>query len=131
MALPELYKHPRQGEYFGLKLFMIYMTDAVVQVRHFLRPSLPTMLIFLQSVVIFFLLLYTYITISSRSDGFAVYQFEFSTTMAIATVMIATLFNGLNTIAWTAWVFWVLGIEIVLIWLYTVRVTFLVCLAIS
>lgn len=40
--------------------------------------------------------------------------------MAIATVMIATLFNGLNTIAWTGWVFFALGIEIVLIWVYTV-----------
>ena len=33
MALPELYEHSRKGEYFGLKLFGIYMFDGLVQVR--------------------------------------------------------------------------------------------------
>lgn len=32
MALPELYEHSRKGEYFGLKLFGIYMFDGLVQV---------------------------------------------------------------------------------------------------
>ena len=33
MDLPELYKHSRQGEYFNLKLFLIYMIDGIYQVR--------------------------------------------------------------------------------------------------
>ena len=32
MSLPELYKHGRLGEYFNLRLFLIYMLDATVQV---------------------------------------------------------------------------------------------------
>lgn len=40
--------------------------------------------------------------------------------MAMSAVMVVTLFNGLNTAAWTGWVFFALGIEIVLIWAYTV-----------
>ncbi|KAL4247497.1 Phospholipid-transporting ATPase [Abortiporus biennis] len=102
MALPELYSHSRRGEYFGIRLFSWYMFDGLYQ-----------------SVIIFFFLLYTYVTISSRTDGYAVYQFEFSTTMAVAAVMTATLFNGMNTSTWTGWVFFALGIEIVLIWAYT------------
>lgn len=37
MALPELYKHSRNGEYFNLKLFMIYLLDAAYQVCHAVR----------------------------------------------------------------------------------------------
>ena len=74
-----------------------------------------------QSAIIFFFLLYTYVTTTSRTDGYAVYQYEFGTTMAVAAVMVATFFNGMNTIAWTGWVFFALGIGIVLIWAYTVR----------
>lgn len=76
----------------------------------------------MQSVIVFFFILYTYVSTTSRTDGYAVYQYEFGTTMAVAAVMCATLFNGLNTIAWTGWVFFALGIEIVLIWVYTVRI---------
>lgn len=32
MALPELYKHSRLGEYFNLRLFLIFMFDGVYQV---------------------------------------------------------------------------------------------------
>ena len=41
--------------------------------------------------------------------------------MAIGAVMIVTLFNGINITTWTGWVFFSLGIEILLIWVYTVR----------
>ena len=34
MAMPELYRHSKNHEYFGTKLFLIYMLDAVMQVRH-------------------------------------------------------------------------------------------------
>ncbi|OBZ69329.1 Phospholipid-transporting ATPase DNF1 [Grifola frondosa] len=102
MALPELYRHGRQGEYFGTKLFLIYMFDGVVQ-----------------SAIIFFLIFYTYISISSRPDGYDVYLYEFSTTMAITAVMAVNLFNGLNTHVWTGWVFFAVALGIVLIWAYT------------
>ena len=70
--------------------------------------------------MVFFLVLYTYNTISGRSDGIEVGQFEFSTAMAIAAVMAANLFNGLNTDVWTGWVFFAVFLGIVLIWVYNV-----------
>lgn len=41
--------------------------------------------------------------------------------MAIAAVMTVNLFNGLNTAAWTGWVFFAVSIGIILVWAYTVR----------
>ena len=38
--------------------------------------------------------------------------------------MIVTIFVGVNITTWTSWVWWTLGIEILLIWVYTVRVPF-------
>ncbi|KAI0958077.1 hypothetical protein AcW1_006256 [Taiwanofungus camphoratus] len=102
MALPELYNHSRKGEYFSTKLFLIYMFDGLVQ-----------------STLIFFLVFYAYETISSRSDGYAVYQYEFATTMAVSAVTAANLFNGLNTVVWTGWVFFAVALGIVLVWGYT------------
>lgn len=32
MALPELYRFGREGTWFGLRLFLIYMIDGVYQV---------------------------------------------------------------------------------------------------
>ncbi len=40
--------------------------------------------------------------------------------MAIGAVLIATLFVGVNIATWTNWVFFALGIEILLIFVYTV-----------
>ena len=40
--------------------------------------------------------------------------------MVIAAVMVANMFNGLNTSAWTGWVFFSVSIGIVLVWAYTV-----------
>ncbi|TBU65246.1 phospholipid-translocating P-type ATPase [Dichomitus squalens] len=102
MALPELYRHSKNHEYFGTKLFLVYMFDGV-----------------LQSAIIFFLILYTYNTTTSRTDGYDVYQYEFATTLAIAAVMAADLFNGLNTHVWTGWIFFAVALGIVLIWAYT------------
>ncbi|GJE96419.1 phospholipid-translocating P-type ATPase [Phanerochaete sordida] len=102
MDLPELYKHSRQGEYFNLKLFLIYMIDGIYQ-----------------SVIIFFFILYAYFSPTARVDGYDTYLYEFSTTMAVGAVMIVTVFVGINITTWTSWVWWVLGIEILLIWLYT------------
>jgi len=43
-----------------------------------------------------------------------------SQTMAIAAVMVASLFNGMNTNVWTGWVFFAVFLGIVLVWVYTV-----------
>ncbi|KAI0086431.1 phospholipid-translocating ATPase [Irpex rosettiformis] len=102
MDLPELYKHSRLGEYFNLKLFLIYMLDGAYQ-----------------SVIVFFFMLYGYFSPTSRVDGFDTYLFEMSTTMAIGAVMIVTIFVGVNIATWTSWVFFALGIEILLIFVYT------------
>jgi len=88
MALPELYRKGREGRWFGLGLFTAYMIDAVFQ-----------------SVVIFFFVTYTYVSTASRTDGWGIANTESSTTMVIATVMVVNAFNGLNTYAWTGWVF--------------------------
>lgn len=42
--------------------------------------------------------------------------------MAIAAVMAADLFNGLNTHVWTGWIFFAVFLGIVLVWAYTVSV---------
>lgn len=102
MDFPQLYRYGREGHWFGLKWFSLYMLDGVVQ-----------------SVVIFFPIAYTYFTTTSRSDGYSVYLFEFSTTMVFASVIAANLFVGLNTNVWTVWVFFGVLIGIVLVFIYT------------
>jgi len=102
MAFPELYRFGRERTWFSLKQFGIYIFDAVVQ-----------------SVVIFFLMTYTYITTTARSDGYDVAQYEYTTTMVFAAVTTACLFNGLNTNVWTGWVFFAVFIGILLLWLFT------------
>jgi len=72
-----------------------------------------------QSVIIYFFTSYAYASVSARSDGYDVGMFEFSTTMAVASVMIVNAFNGLNTRAWTVWVWFSVSIGVVLVWLYT------------
>lgn len=41
--------------------------------------------------------------------------------MVFSAVIVANLFNGLNTNVWTGWVFFAVSIGIILLWLYTVR----------
>jgi hypothetical protein len=41
--------------------------------------------------------------------------------MVVAAVTTANLFNGLNTHAWTGWVWFAVLIGIILVWAYTVR----------
>lgn len=102
MNMPELYRYGREGKWFGLRSFTIYMFDGVMQ-----------------SAAIFFFIWYTYTTASSRNDGWAVGLYELSTTMVFSAVIIANLFNGLNTHAWTIWVFFAVSIGIVLLMIYT------------
>lgn len=32
MAFPELYRYGREGRYFGIRLFVVYMLDGIYQV---------------------------------------------------------------------------------------------------
>jgi len=102
MALPELYRFGREGTWFGLRGFLIYMIDGIYQ-----------------SAVIYFIIQFAYFSPTARSDGYDVGLYEFSTTMVLAAVMAADLFNGLNTSVWTAWVFFATFIGIFLVWVYT------------
>jgi len=102
MALPELYRFGREGKWFGMRTFVIYMIDGVYQ-----------------SAVIYFIIQYAYFSTTARSDGYGVGLYEFSTTMAIAAVLTANLCNGLNTSVWTGWVFFATFLGVVLVWIYT------------
>ncbi|GAA5931924.1 uncharacterized protein JCM15063_001604 [Sporobolomyces koalae] len=102
MAVPELYEYGRKGKLFGLVRFAIYMLDGIYQ-----------------SVVIYFFIAYTYDTTSSSNDGYDVDMYEFSTVMAVAAVLTANLYNGLNTRAWNWWVLGGVLIGMVLVVGYT------------
>ena len=52
-------------------------------------------------------------------------MYEYSATMVLATVIIVNLFNGLNTSAWTGWVFFAVSLGIVLVWGFTVCLSIL------
>ncbi|SPO26492.1 related to DNF1 - protein transporter [Ustilago trichophora] len=88
MQVPELYHQSRKRAYFGLKPFIIYFIDGIYQ-----------------SVVLFFFWAYTYQTTTVRDDGYDTGLFEWSTGMAIASVLVANLFVGFNARAWTWWIF--------------------------
>ena len=74
---------------------------------------------FSQSAICYFFLLYTYDTITARSDGYEVIMYEFSTVMAIAAVIITNLYQGFNTFAWNWWVLGSVLVGPVLILCYT------------
>ncbi|KAG6908762.1 hypothetical protein DXG01_003374 [Tephrocybe rancida] len=104
MAVPELYHFGRRGTWFGMKSFFVYLLDGVYQ-----------------SLVVFFIILYAYHpSPTARSDGYGVYLQEFSTTMAVAAVMIANIYTGFSATAWNAWVFFAVFIGIVVVWLFTI-----------
>jgi len=103
MAVPELYRYGREGYWFSQKSFVLYMLDGLMQ-----------------SAIIFFLILYTYISTTARKDGYDVYLYEFSTTMAICAALVANLFTGFNSTAWTAWLFFAVSIGLIVQWLFTV-----------
>ncbi|OCH92253.1 phospholipid-translocating P-type ATPase, partial [Obba rivulosa] len=101
-ALPQLYGHSRRGEYFGVRVFLIYMLEGVWQ-----------------STIIFFIILGAYTTTTSRTDGYDVYIFEFSTAMIIAAVIVYNTFQGLVTAAWSFPIALSLLIGPLIIWIYT------------
>jgi phospholipid-translocating ATPase len=102
MAFPELYRYGRERTWFSMRLFLIYMLDGVIQ-----------------SVPLYFIITYTYFTTTTRTDGYSIALYEYSTTMVFATVIAVSLFNGLNTNVWTAWVFFAVFIGIIILWLFT------------
>ncbi|KAF9532854.1 hypothetical protein CPB83DRAFT_846485 [Crepidotus variabilis] len=103
MQVPELYRYGREGRWFGLNLFLVYMFNGIVQ-----------------SAIIYFFIAYAYKTTSARQDGWDVYINEFSTVMAISAVLVADLFTGLTSTAWTIWLAVFILIGIVVEWLYTI-----------
>ncbi|KAF4615383.1 hypothetical protein D9613_002558 [Agrocybe pediades] len=102
MQVPELYRYGREGTWFSLRSFLIYIFDGIVQ-----------------SAVIFFILLYTYVSTSARKDGYDIYLYEFSTTMAMSSVLVADIFTGLNGTAWTWWLTFAVFIGIIVEWVFT------------
>ncbi|KAG7092955.1 hypothetical protein E1B28_009257 [Marasmius oreades] len=102
MDLPELYRFGRESRWFGMKWFVLYVLDAVYQ-----------------SAVVFFFIKYTYMTPTTRLDGYGINLIEMTTPMVFAAVTAADLFNGMNTNVWTSWVFFAVFIGIILLWAYT------------
>ena len=85
MALPELYRHGRQGEYFNIRIFLVYMLDGVVQVSRCIEWGDRRILICdAQSVIVFFIVVYAYDSTTSRTDGFAVFQYEWAVVCGLA-----------------------------------------------
>ncbi|KAN0065109.1 hypothetical protein ACQY0O_001606 [Thecaphora frezii] len=91
MQVPELYRRGREGRYFGLLPFLVYVVEGVYQ-----------------SVVLYFFVAYSYDMTTARNDGYDIDLYEWSATMLVASVFIANLFTGLDVRAWT-W-FMVLGV---------------------
>ncbi|KAF5373624.1 hypothetical protein D9758_000973 [Tetrapyrgos nigripes] len=102
MELPELYHFGREKYWFSFRDFFIYMFDGVYQ-----------------SVILYFFVMYTYTTTSSRTDGYDVYLYEWSTTSAVAAVMVADIFTGMTATAWTWWLVFAVFIGIAIVWAYT------------
>ena len=87
MEVPELYSRSRKGSYFGIKLFLLYTLDGAWQ-----------------SAVLFFFYAYSYDSTTARSDGYDIQLYEWSTAMAMGSVVVANLFTGLDARAWTWWI---------------------------
>ncbi|KAG2019667.1 phospholipid-translocating ATPase [Coprinopsis cinerea AmutBmut pab1-1] len=103
MDVPELYHYGREGHWFTLRSFFVYLFDGV-----------------LQSVIIYFLIHFTYVNTTTRDDGYDIRQVEFSTTMAIVNVMVANFFVGMNATAWTWWLVFAVMLGNVAVWLFTI-----------
>lgn len=102
MSLPELYRYGREQKYFGMGKFVYYLMEG-----------------WYQSAVIYFFLHFTYITTTTRGDGYNPYIYEMSTTMVIGAVMVANFFNGLNVYSWNWWTFGAILLGPFLVWVFT------------
>ena len=101
MEVPELYAPSREGKYFGLIRFLLYMLDGLYQ-----------------SVILFFFFFYIYDTTSPRNDGLSIDLYEPSTGMVMATVLAANLYCGLDTLAWTWWIVFAVFIGPLLLFIF-------------
>lgn len=101
MQVPELYGVSRKQQYFGMWRFLGYMLDGVFQ-----------------SVVLFFLLMYFYDTTSTRIDGYDIDLYEPTTNMVLSTVLAANLYAGIESMAWTWWIFGVVWIPTLLLFVF-------------
>jgi len=120
MAIPELYRYGREGSYFGMKIFSWYMLDAVLQVSPCASRTTYKSSTSLQSAIIFFIITFSYALTTARSDGYQIAMYEYSATMVLSTILAVNLFNGLNSTAWTVWVWFSVLFGIVLCWGFTV-----------
>ncbi|KAJ6602623.1 phospholipid-translocating ATPase [Mycena vulgaris] len=102
MAVPELYHFGREGYWYNLRSFFIYLIDGTYQ-----------------SVIIYFFIHFTYQSPTSRKDGYDMYLNEFSTTMALSAVMVANMYTGLMATAWSFWIFFALGFGLAVVWGFT------------
>ncbi|TXT09998.1 uncharacterized protein COLE_03932 [Cutaneotrichosporon oleaginosum] len=102
MALPELYRYSREHRYYNWPRFLYYLFEGVYQ-----------------TAVGYFFIHYTYVSTTTRGDGWDIYKDEMSTTMAVAAAMYANLFSGLNIDAWSWWVVFAVWVGPFLIWVFT------------
>jgi phospholipid-translocating ATPase len=120
MDVPELYRFGRERHWFNLKNFFIYMLDGIYQASH--AAQLFTVdLTYVQSVIIYFFIMFAYRSPTSRTDGWDMYINEMSTTMALTSVMVANFYTGLMATAWTFWIFFALAFGLAVVWGFTVR----------
>ncbi|UZJ52902.1 hypothetical protein CBS101457_002222 [Exobasidium rhododendri] len=88
MAVPELYERSRTGSYFSVGLFMIYLLDSLWQ-----------------SAVLYFIIQYSYVVTASSDSGYSVSLWEWSTTLVIASALVANIYIGLDCRSWNWWIF--------------------------
>ncbi|PFH51676.1 hypothetical protein AMATHDRAFT_141843 [Amanita thiersii Skay4041] len=102
MQFPELYRYGRTGYWYNTKYFCIYMFDGIVQ-----------------TVIIFFFIFYSYISPTSRPDGFQINMVELSSTMVFSAVLTADIFAGITSTAWTIPLVIAIAFGIIVIWCFT------------
>jgi phospholipid-translocating ATPase len=90
MALPELYRFGREGKWFGLRLFLIYMIEGIYQVCLLCCRYNDVAHSLTQSTVIYFIVQYAYFSPTARSDGYGVGLYEFSTVRPVLLIEIFT-----------------------------------------
>ena len=136
MAIPELYRYGREHYWYGTKIFIYFLFEAVYQVSKLKdnQVFLADIAISLSSFISSFCMrtspqphdrtgMMLHFTNFLQYEGsFLCYMIDWiiNQVMALSAVMSANLFNGLNTTAWTGWVFFAVLIGILLVWLYTV-----------
>lgn len=101
LAAPGLYEQSRKGSYFSFRLFLIYFVDAIWQAS-----------------VLFFLILFSYSATTSSDDGYGIALWEWTTTLAIASVLTANIFIGLDVRSWNWFIFGCVWVGPFLIFLF-------------